>query len=82
MADARDHYRSQAAALNGAFSVRDHGVTPSRYQILAANGGGYYLLLTASNGQTIATSEVYDSKGNATRARDAIVALLPTIELL
>ena len=34
------------------------------------------------NGQIIGTSEPYASKANATRARDAIVALLPEVELL
>jgi uncharacterized protein YegP (UPF0339 family) len=75
-------YDSEAAALNGMFSVVDHGTAAARYQVLPANGGGYYLNLTASNGQVIGTSEVYATKSNAERARDAIIALLPTIVLL
>ena len=36
----------------------------------------------APNNRVIATSEVYSSKYNAERARDAIIALLPAVELL
>jgi uncharacterized protein YegP (UPF0339 family) len=42
----------------------------------------YYLNLTATNGQVIGTSEVYASKANAERARDALIALVPTVVLL
>jgi uncharacterized protein YegP (UPF0339 family) len=75
-------YTTEAAALNGAFSVAENGVDPANYEILASADGGAYLNLHAANGEIIATSEVYDSKSNAVRARDAIIALLPTVELL
>jgi uncharacterized protein YegP (UPF0339 family) len=75
-------YSSEAAALNGCFSVVDYGVTEARYLVNKASNGGYYLNLTAANGQIIATSEVYNSKYNAERARDAIIVLLPNVELL
>jgi len=75
-------YDTEASALNGAFSVHDNGTTSSRYLVLQAANGGYYLNLTATNGQIIATSEVYASKYNAERARDAIIALIPDVALL
>lgn len=75
-------YDSKAGALNGAFSVADNGTTTARYQVLPASNGGWYLNLTATNGQIIATSEVYASKSNAERARDSIIALLPVVPLL
>lgn len=75
-------YGTEAAALNGCFSVVDHGVSATRYLVVKAANGGYYLNLTAANGQIIATSEVYNSKYNAERARDAIITLLPSVELL
>lgn len=75
-------YDSEASALNGAFSVLDNGATATRYQVLPSSNGGYYLNLTATNGQVIGTSEVYASKSNAERARDAIIALVPTVVLL
>jgi uncharacterized protein YegP (UPF0339 family) len=76
-------YDAKASALNGAFSVADNGLSAARYQVMASsNGTGYYLNLTATNGQVIATSEVYSSKSNAERARDSIIELLPVVPLL
>ncbi len=78
-----ERYSSEAAALNGAFSVRDNGVSATSYEIVpTSTGGRYYLRLKAPNGQVIGTSQPYSSKTNATRARDAMIALLPTVELL
>ncbi len=77
-----ERYNTKAAALNGAFSVADNGLTSARYQVVAAASGGYYLNLTATNGQVIATSEVYASKPSAERARTAVIALLPVVALL
>jgi uncharacterized protein len=75
-------YSGEAAALNGTFSVADNGVDAGAYVIQPSASGGYYFNLKASNGQVIATSETYSSKYDAERGRDAIVALLPQIELL
>ncbi len=75
-------YSSEAAAYNGTFSVVDNGLDPESYDINTAKNGGYYFNLFASNGQVIGTSEVYSSKFNAERARDAIIDLLPNVDLL
>lgn len=77
-----ERYDSLAAALNGAFAVVDHGVSAARYEVRPVTGGGYYLNLTATNGQIIATSEIYSTQASAERARDTIVALIPTVALL
>lgn len=76
-------YRSgEASALNGCFSVKDNGIDPARYDVRQATSGGWYFNLKASNGQVIGTSQVYSSKYNAERGRDAIVALLPELDLI
>jgi hypothetical protein len=75
-------YDSEASALNGAFAVAEAGRSPAAYKVLRAADGTYYLNLVAPNNQVIATSETYATKANAERARDAIVALLPTVALL
>lgn len=75
-------YRSEAAALNAAFLIKERGVAPAAYQVLPAADGGFYLNLRAANHAVLATSEVYDSESNAVRARDSLMALLPTIDLL
>lgn len=77
-----ERYDTEAAALNGAFAVLDNGAALARYQVLPSSNGGAYLNLTATNGQVIGTSEVYASKANAERARDALIALVPTVVLL
>jgi uncharacterized protein len=75
-------YASRASALNGAFAVAEYGVSAEAYDVRQANNGGYYFNVYAPNGQVIGTSQVYSTKYSATRGRDAIIALLPTIELL
>lgn len=78
-----ESYTSEEGALNGAFSVADNGLSAANYEVVkTSTGTRYYVRLKASNGQVIGTSEPYSSKSNATRARDAIIALLPSVELL
>jgi uncharacterized protein YegP (UPF0339 family) len=75
-------YSSEAAALNGTFSVADNGVKASAWSLQNATGGGWYLNLVATNGQVIATSEVYTAKETAQQSQAAIMALIPTVSLL
>ena len=75
-------YSSEAAALNGTFAVAENGAASAQWRVLAAGNGGYYLNLVAANNEVIGTSEVYTSKANAEAARDAIIALIPTVSLL
>lgn len=78
-----ESYTTEAAALNGTFSVADFGTDFDNYEILAtSSASGYYFNLYASNGQIVGTSEVYSTKSNAKRAVDSIIALLPKVELL
>ena len=74
-------YSSKAAALNGAYGVDDYGTASAAYDIKQSTSG-YYFNVRAPNNQVIATSEVYSTISNATRARDAIMALLPSVDLL
>jgi uncharacterized protein YegP (UPF0339 family) len=75
-------YSGQASALNGAFSVQENGVIAARYRVLQAVDGRWYFNLLAANGQVIATSQTYSSKANAERGRDAMIALLPQVQIL
>jgi uncharacterized protein YegP (UPF0339 family) len=76
-------YDTEAAALNGAFSVADNGTQAARWRVVQAVGGtSYYLNLVAANGQVIGTSEIYPSKSGAETARDAIIALIPSVSLI
>jgi uncharacterized protein YegP (UPF0339 family) len=76
-------YSSEASALNGMFSVQENGTQTARWRVLpTGTGTTYYLNLVAANGQVIGTSQVYASQSDATAARDAMIALIPTVSLL
>lgn len=75
-------YTDEAAALAGAFSVVETGVSAAAYEIRTATNGQAYFVVKATNGQVIGTSQMYSTKANAERGRDALIALLPSIELL
>lgn len=77
-----EHYTSEAAALNGTFAVADYGTTAANFDVKEARDGRFYFNIVASNGQVVATSQMYSTKYNATRAVDAIIATLPDVELL
>ncbi len=75
-------YDNEEGALNGAFSVVDNGATTARYALKQASDGRWYFTLTATNGQVIGVSQMYSTKSNATRGRDALITLVPSIVLL
>ncbi len=60
-------YTSRTGAINGALSVLENGVDPAQYTV-NKTATGYNLLLKAGNYETIAFSQVYSTKSNATRA--------------
>jgi uncharacterized protein YegP (UPF0339 family) len=69
-------YINASSAIASIASVREHGKTAGQYTLLEAVDGQWYFTLKSTNGQVIARGETYATKSNATRARDAIVALL------
>jgi uncharacterized protein YegP (UPF0339 family) len=77
-----ESYTTEAAALNGAFSTVENGQSAAAYEIRTGTSGKYYFVLKASNGEIVGTSQMYTTKASAERGRDALIALLPTIELL
>ena len=77
-----ESYTTEAAALNGAFSAVENGKSASAYETRQASNGQYYFVLEAANSQIVGTSQMYATKASAERGRDALIALLPSIELL
>lgn len=75
-------YDSEAGALNGTLSVTENGLDPEGYELAESADGGAYFNVVASNGQVIATSEVYSSMSNARRAVDGVMGVLEVVELL
>ncbi len=60
-------YTSRTGAINGALSVLNNGVDPAQYQV-RQTATGWNLHLMAKNHESIAFSQVYSTKSNATRA--------------
>jgi uncharacterized protein len=69
-------YTSATGAKSGIASVRTNGTNPDRFRVQQAADGEWYFDLRAGNGQTIATSEMYVSESNATRAVAAVEQLV------
>jgi uncharacterized protein len=65
---ASEGYQNRVGALTGMLSVLDNGGFASRYQVNAAADGQYYFNLIAANSEIIATSELYSTKSNASKA--------------
>ncbi len=68
-------YKSRTGAINGALSVMNNGVDPSRYRVVQA-ANGWLLHVVAGNGEIIGHTQSYSSKSNATRAIGACVRAL------
>ncbi|MBA3452776.1 MAG: DUF1508 domain-containing protein [Deltaproteobacteria bacterium] len=62
-----EQYTSRTGAINGALSVLENGVDSSMYTV-NATATGYNVHLKAANHESIAFSQVYSTKSNATRA--------------
>lgn len=60
-------YTSRTGSINGALSVLTNGVDPAQYTV-NKTATGHNLHLKAANHESIAFSQVYSTKSNATRA--------------
>jgi uncharacterized protein YegP (UPF0339 family) len=54
-------YSSKSACSNGVESVKNNSQDDSRYEKKESTNGKYYFSLKAGNGQTIGSSEMYES---------------------
>ena len=57
-----ERYTTKAAMMNGIESVRKNSLSDARYQRKTAADGRFYFTLTASNGQVIGQSQMYQSE--------------------
>lgn len=63
---ASERYVAKQSAQSGITSVQRNAAVDERYRRLTAKNGQFYFTLTAANGETIGTSEMYP----AAAARD------------
>ena len=68
--------------MNGSFAVAEAGVSSSNYDVKTSKDGGAYFNLKAANNEIIGTSEIYSNKSNARRGRNAVIELLPNVNIL
>lgn len=77
-----EHYRTEAAAYNGAFAVQSEGQIDAAYDVKENASGGFYFTVQAANGEIVATSQQYTTRASAVDGMAALKALLPTITVL
>lgn len=69
-------YASSSGRAGGIASVKNNGVTESRYLLREASDGSWYFVLTATNGQIIGLSEMYSTKSNAVAGMGRVQQLI------
>jgi uncharacterized protein len=75
-------YVLEESAWNGMFSVQDNGSDAARYAFTQGVNGEWFFDVIATNGQSVGKSTAYATLADAQAGRDALVALLPAVELL
>jgi uncharacterized protein YegP (UPF0339 family) len=77
-----ESYTTEAAAWNGAFAVQDAASVATNFAIKTASDGRYYFTLTADNGQTVGTSQLYTSKSAAQAGITSVQSVLKSMDLI
>lgn len=70
-------YSSKDGCKNGIDSVRTNAPNDARYDRKVSINGKYYFNLTASNGQVIGTSELYESTTGRDNGIDSVKTNAP-----
>jgi Uncharacterized conserved protein len=65
-------YTTKANCQTGIESVKRNAQDDSRYDRKTAKNGKFYFTLTATNGQIIGVSEMYDSETGRSRGIDSV----------
>lgn len=71
-------YSSKANCQNGIQSVKNHAPYDSNYDRRTSTNSKYYFNLKATNGQTIGTSEMYESSSGREGGIDSVKANAPS----
>lgn len=69
-------YTTLAGAKNGIASVKTNALIAERFESRTAVDGSAYFVLKGGNGAIIGVSQMYSTPSNATRAINAIVAMM------
>lgn len=74
-------YTTKSACNNGIESVRKNSQDENRFKSLKAKNGKPYFNLTASNGQIIGSSEMYESTSSKNNGIDSVKKNAPGSEI-
>lgn len=77
-----ESYTSEAAAWNGAFAVQDAASVATNFAVKTASDGRFYFTLTADNGQTVGTSQMYTTKSAAQAGITSVQSVLKSLDLI
>lgn len=75
-------YKAKASCLDGVASVRKNSQDDQRYVKAAASNGKLYFNLTATNGQTIGTSQMYADEAGRDTGIASVKANAPDAEIV
>lgn len=70
-------YSSKAACTNGIESVRKNAPDDARYTKTTTPGGKFRFTLVAANGQTIGTSQNYDTEAGCAKGVESVKRTAP-----
>jgi len=70
-------YITKTSCENGISSVKTNAPLDQRYQRKTASNGQFYFTLTAANGETIGTSEMYTSESARNNGIEAVKKTAP-----
>jgi uncharacterized protein YegP (UPF0339 family) len=71
-------YSSKQGCTNGIESVMKNATDDNRYEQKTASNGKYYFVLTATNGQVIGTSQMYETAAGRDGGIDAVKRNAPS----
>ena len=66
-------YTTKAACLNGIESVKKNSQEENKFDRKTSTNGKYFFNLKASNGQTIGTSEMYESESGRDNGIESVM---------
>ncbi|MDX1627022.1 MAG: YegP family protein [Wenzhouxiangellaceae bacterium] len=69
---ASEGYSKKASAMNGVESVKKNSQDPKRFQASQTPAGKHRFVLTATNGQTIGTSQSYSSESSCKNGMESV----------
>jgi len=78
---ASEGYTTKAACENGVESVRKNAQDDARFERLTSKNDKFYFLLKATNGQSIGSSEMYESAASRDNGIESVKKNAPDAEV-